>query len=109
MAMYEEQVCSYNRKLEAPWKSLERLTKEDTRLCESYKLEDIHTELSRKLDEYNSLYDRYCEFLCDTKTTEANEMLHELSGQHEQIINSLTNIRDSVTIQKQLVNGLGLF
>ena len=109
MAMYEEQVFSYNRKLEASWKSLERLTKEDTRFCESSKLEDIHTELSRKLDEYNSLYDRYCEFLCDTKTTEANERLHELSGQHKQIINSVTNFRDSVTRQKQLVTGLGLF
>lgn len=101
--MFEDQTVSYSGKLEAKWKLLEQLIHEDIKICEPSKLDSIHTDICKRLDEYTIVFDSYCEFLNNTRTIEANKLLQELSTQHQIRINIVTNFRDSVTRQKQLV------
>jgi hypothetical protein len=57
----------------------------------------------KRLDKYTIVFDRYCEFPNNTRTTEANRLLQELWNQPQIITNVVTNFRDIVTRQKQLV------
>lgn len=102
MAMYEDRIASYDRKLETSWESLLQLIKEDISSYEASRLEEIHTEIVKKLDIYNTIHNNYCEFLQNTNTAEAKERLQELLIGHTERINTVTYFRDSVTKQKQL-------
>ena len=101
MALYEEKVASYEKKLRREIDSIHHIMQINLSELDKTTCVRVERDLVEVLDKYELIYSEYMQYLSNTKSLESLAALEEMSELHEGTMRNIAKFRDSLTSVRQ--------